>query len=170
MTADLDFELIHRLNAVIGWVELGNLAEAKEELNQIPASGRAAPEVLEARWLLEAHMADWKGALKTAEEILRLAPNKSAGWLHRAYALRRVKRGGLKEAAESLRPAFDKFPKEPTIPYNLACYACQLGKLEEARKWFAEALKRSRQKTKIKKMAVNDVDLKPLWEEIRKLR
>ena len=68
----------------------------------------------------------------------------------------------------ALLPAFDKFPKEATIPFNLSCYACQLGQLEAARDWLARAVAING-KEKVMAMALNDSDLKPLWDEIRQL-
>jgi len=38
--------------------------------------------------------------------------------------------GGAKAAWDALLPAADKFPNNPNIPYNLACYACQMNKLK----------------------------------------
>ncbi len=56
-----------------------------------------------------------------------------AGWLHRAYALRRVANGGLPQAWDALLPAAEKFPGEPVIAYNLSCYACQMQQLDASR-------------------------------------
>ena len=88
--------------------------------------------------------------------------------MHRAYALRRAKEGGLQAAWSALLPAIDKFPAEPTIPYNLACYACQMGQVDEARQWLKRAMKIGGNK-KVKIRALNDEDLEPLWEEIKRL-
>src|ERR1051325_3903481 len=165
--SDLDYTFAHRLNAVLGWLELDNPAEARAELKSLPPQLSERPEVLDLHWLLDARQSNWEDALKVANRILQLEPDRPIGWLHRAYALRRVPEGGLVKAAEALRPAFDKFPEDATIPYNLACYACQLGKLEEARNWLAQALKRG-QKRKLKTMALADTDLEDLWPEIRK--
>jgi hypothetical protein len=52
------------------------------------------------------------------------------------------------------------------IPYNLACYACQMGQLATSRKWLQRAL-RSDKNDAIRKMAIQDEDLKPLRDEIR---
>lgn len=166
---DLDFTSAHQLNAVLGWLELGNLQEARRELNGLGPAVQSRPELLEVRWILDARQEDWPEALKTAERLVETAPENSAGWLHRAYAVRRVPGGGLARAAELLTPAFDKFPEEPTIPYNLACYACQLGQLEQARSWLQAAVKRGSAK-KIKTMGLSDPDLEALWPEIRKLK
>jgi hypothetical protein len=74
----------------------------------------------------------------------------------------------LQQAWNALLPAYEKFPREPTIPYNLSCYACQLNQIEEARAWLRRALKLG-DREKIKRLALDDPDLQPLWEEIREL-
>ena len=82
--------------------------------------------------------------------------------------MRRVPDGGVQKAWEALLPAGDKFPKELIIPFNLSCYACQLRQLDAARDWLKRAVAVGG-KEKIKQMALNDADLKPLWDEIRQL-
>ena len=156
---------IHRLNAALGWLGLNSPAEARGELDAIAPSQQGHPAVLEARWLLCAHEKNWRDALAVAERELASAPDESSGWLHRAYALRRVDGGGLPTAWEALLPAAEKFPKEPVIAFNLACYACQLSDLPAARKWLRRAMKIGG-KQAIQKMALADNDLKPLWPEI----
>lgn len=154
------------LSAALGWVELGNPTEALEELDHITTANQHHPGVLEVRWAALAELKRWEPALKAAVELVRAAPENANGWLHRAYALRRAPDGGLNQAWGSLLPAADKFPKEPIIPYNLACYACQLEKLDEARTWMLRAMKTGKG-SEIKRMALADEDLKPLWPEIR---
>jgi hypothetical protein len=68
----------------------------------------------------------------------------------------------------ALLPAAAKFPEEPVIAFNLSCYACQLRELESARLWLQRAVK-SGGKDAIKKMALADDDLEPLWPEIKEL-
>lgn len=155
----------HCLSAALGWLELGNLAEARAELEQIGAGNRQHPDVLEVRWLICAEQKDWPAALAVARTILATAPQRSSGWLHQAYALRRVPDGGVEKAWEALRPAVEKFRREAIIPYNLACYACQMDRLPEARQWLARAMAVGDQE-KITRMALADADLKPLWKEI----
>ena len=70
------------------------------------------------------------------------------------------------KAWNALLPAFDLFPKQPTIPYNLSCYACQMGQLDAARLWLKRAADIGG-KDKIKTMALEDADLEPLWNEIK---
>jgi hypothetical protein len=97
--------------------------------------------------------------------LLNRAPERVSGWLHQAYALRRVPEGTVRRAWEVLLPAFDRFPEEFLIPYNLACYACQMQDLETARLWLHRATKICG-KAKIKQMALADADLEPLWAEL----
>jgi len=158
----------HYFLAAVGWLELGNLTEARAELAQVSADQQEHADVLELRWSISAAEKRWDEALQVAQALVRRAPKRSSGWLHRAYALRRVPNGGIQKAWEALLPAFDKFPKEAIIPFNLSCYACQLQQLDVARHWLHRAVATGG-KEKIKQMALKDADLEPLWAEIRQL-
>ena len=158
----------HYFMAAIGWSELGNPAEARAELAQVSPAQQEHPDVLEVRWTIAAEEKHWEEGLQIAQALVRRAPKRSSGWLHQAYALRRVPNGGLQKAWDALLPAFGKFPKEPTIPFNLSCYACQLRQLEVARDWLKRAVAVGG-KEKIKQMALKDSDLEPLRDEIRQL-
>jgi tetratricopeptide (TPR) repeat protein len=156
------------LSAAVGWMELGDAAEAGAELEKISAPNQRQADVLEVRWMLLAQAGRWDDALEITQALVQAAPNRSSSWLHRAYALRRAANGGLQQAWDALLPAHEKFPREATIAFNLSCYACQLQQLEEARSWFHRALKLGG-KNEIKAMALGDPDLEPLWVEIREL-
>jgi len=156
----------HFVSAAMGWLGLGSLEEASKELDRVSEAQRNHPDVLEARWLLCAGQQQWQEALETARALVATAPERSSGWLHQAYALRRAPNGGVKQAWQALLPAFDKFPKEAVISYNLACYACQMEQLEAARVWFKRAAVIGG-KERFKRMALEDRDMEPLWEEIK---
>ena len=163
---------VHYASAAFGWLELGDLAEAKAELERIGPEFRDYPEVLEVRWAICAEEHKWEEALEIARALVQAEPDSPAGWLHQAYALRRVPEGGVKQAWSALLPAFDKFPKKPEaamISYNLSCYACQMNQLDAARVWFKRAIVigGKKRRDKIKQMALEDADLRPLWEEIK---
>jgi Flp pilus assembly protein TadD len=138
------------------------------ELNLVSAGNQNHADVLEARWTLCVHDKQWADALKIADLELKSAPDDAGGWLHRAYALRRVKNGGLPQAWDALLPAAKQFPKEPVIAYNLSCYACQMQQLDLAREWLQRAVQAGSKET-IKKMALADDDLQLLWTEIENL-
>lgn len=165
---ELEHSDIHRLNAALGWLGLDCAADARTELDSIEPTHQLHPAVLEARWLLCAHEKYWRDALVVADQELAAAPEVISGWLHRAYALRRVPGGGLTLAREALLPAAERFPTEPVIAFNLSCYACQLDQFDESREWLKRAIENGG-KEEIKKMALADDDLKPLWREIEEL-
>ncbi len=158
----------HCLSAAVGWLELGNLAEAKAELAQVQGPHQSHPDVLEVRWLIAAEEHQWQEGLQVAESLIKAAPERPSSWLHQAYAVRRIPGGTVQKAWDALLPAYEKFPKEPVIPYNLSCYACQMEQLDVARLWLKRAAEVG-SKERIKRMALEDPDLKPLWQEIRDL-
>ena len=155
------------LKAAVGWLELGNPTEAGEELARLRPDLLEHPDVLEVRWSTCAAGGSWDAAVTVAGLLVSAVPERSSGWLHRAYALRRVHGGGLQLAWAALRPAFEKFPKDPIIPFNLACYAAQMARLDEAWEWLHKAMESAGDVEAIKKMALHDSDLEPLWERIR---
>ncbi len=62
----------------------------------------------------------------------------------------------------------DKYPNSPTMRFNLACYECQLGRLETAKRWLAKAFALGDAK-QMKLAALEGPDLEPLWKDIGKL-
>jgi predicted Zn-dependent protease len=108
----------------------------------------------------------WEGALHIANTIRDQLPGDPVGWVHVAYCLHELKR--TQEALETLLPAEPKFPKCEMIPYNLACYMAQLGDLHSAKCWLNRAILIGNS-AELKKMALSDPDLEPLWKEIGNL-
>jgi len=165
----LDVPDIHHIRAAQGWLELGNHLEANAELENIAPEFRAHPDVLDLRWHIYAKDAKWDACGEIAAALLKLAPDCHSGWLHLAYSARRATGGGLQTAYDVLRPAAAKFPHVPTIPYNLACYTCQLGRLKEAWDWLEKAFDISPNPAPLKTMALDDPDLEPLWLDIAEI-
>ena len=160
---------VHHLRAAVGWLELGDATETLVELEKISAPRRLHPSALETRWLALAQLQRWEPATVTARELVAVAPERCVGWLHQSYALRRAPGGGLRAAFDALRPIVEKFPDEPTIPYNLACYACQMQhEPAETMAWLKQAMTIG-EREEILRMALNDPDLEPLHAEIAKL-
>jgi tetratricopeptide (TPR) repeat protein len=153
----------------MGWLGLGNWQEANEELENIPLALRTHPDVLEVRLEIYSKAAKWDLAAEIAGVLIQIRPGDPQFWISHAYGTRRMPGGGIPQAKEILGKAQSLFPKEPLIPYNLACYSCQLGDHPEARKWLevAFALGDARQ---LKSMALSDPDLEPLRAEIGEMR
>jgi predicted N-acetyltransferase YhbS len=151
------------LLAAQGWFELGNHVEANEELESITPQNRTHPGVLEVRWAIYAAAKKWEAALDIASALIQLMPDHSVGWIHRSFALRELNRTA--EARDNLLPVLEKFPDDAIMRYNLACYECQLGNLEQAKDWLEKAFRIGKAR-KMKSMALEDPDLEPLWKHI----
>jgi predicted Zn-dependent protease len=149
------------LQAAQGWIELGNHLEANEELEQIAASLRSHPDVLELRFQIYAAEEKWEACMDIAAALVKLAPKRPVGWIYRASALHELKR--TVQARDELLPAARKFPKDWLVRYNLARYACRLCKLAEARVWLGQAFELGDPK-KLKIMALEEADLEMIWQ------
>ena len=120
---------MHHLRAAQGWVELGNHLEADTELEKIVNEHRVHPDVLEVRWAIYESQKHWEACVDIAETIVGLDIDRATAWIHRSFALHELKR--TQEALDRLKPAVDMFPYVWSVPYNLACYCAQLGRLDE---------------------------------------
>jgi hypothetical protein len=98
------------------------------------------------------------------ETLVQQLPEFQTVWIQRSFALHELKR--TQEAFDLLLPAADKFPKASIVRYNLACYCCQLGKLEAAMVWLEHAVDLAGEDEDIRSQALDDSDLEPLWNQI----
>ena len=155
---------LHCLRAAEGWFELGNVREAEAELSNFPVTVQLHPAVAELRWQIHAKRKQWHECIQIAQTLTRKAPAEPLGWIHLSYALHELKR--TQEAWDSLLTVVDDFPKEPTMRYNLACYECLSGNLDEAKRLIAEEIAANPEK---KEQVLQDEDLKPIWDFIKLL-
>jgi len=151
------------LEAAKGWFILGDIAESRNELDRIDKKFLQHPDVLEVEFALAAKKRLWTICMNIAAALLESAPDRPTAWINCAITLHQLKQ--TQEAWDALYTVRDRFPKVSTIPYNLACYACQLGRIEDSRQWFKRALNVGGKK--IRNLALEDPDLQPLWEEIK---
>lgn len=166
MTQPLEPPDSHFVNAATGWLGLGNWREARAELLNIDPALAGHPEVLLVKYEISAKAGEWESAEESARKLAELTPGEPGAWTALAYATRRKPGGGIPSARAILAAARQRFPKEPLIAYNLACYECQLGNLTQARDWLREAFKLGDPR-QLKTMSLQDPDLKPLHEEIK---
>lgn len=159
----------HVLSAIEGWLLLGLAEDAAAEWLRLSPAGRASRPGLHLRWQTCAARCDWAAGLHAARALTAAHPDDPAGALFEAYALRRVPGGGLPAAWEVLHAAAGKFPEEDTIAYNLACYAAQLGRPDDAWEWYLRAMQLAADHAALTALALGDDDLRPLWPRIRDL-
>jgi tetratricopeptide (TPR) repeat protein len=148
------------LQAAQAWAQIGNHAEASAELDKITPELRAHPDVLEVRRAAHALAKEPEASADFAGANARLDQDWPGTWIHLSFALHELKR--TQEAFNHLLSVADKFPLVWTIPYDLACYCAQLGRLEECKEWFKRAM--TIDEWIVRRLAADDPDLKPLWD------
>ena len=157
----IDPQFQRRLLAASGFAELSLFQEAVQELEGLPETSRELPIVL-AVWLeVYQRWQKWSEAESVAMHLLEIEPDEPSWPIARAYAIRRGR--GLVLAHEVLLQAGEKFPNCGTIQFNLACYAAQLGQLDEARRRLSRAIQLDKG---FSKMAKDDPDLESIRNEI----
>jgi hypothetical protein len=163
MNQPLQHEDAHRVRAAEGWLELGDLVEATKELDSVTSVFRAHPDVLAVRYKIYAQTKDWVMCEQIARALTKVAPEHPSGWISLCQCLHF--QGKTQEAYDTLHTVLPTFPKLAVMEYDLACYACRLGKLEEARTRLEKAFAESDQPEDLKRHAKEDPDLKELWSE-----
>ena len=131
MTPELDITHQRLLVASQGYSELGLPELALAELDLLPEDVATSPLGIESRLSVLMQAKRWRPALGVGRELCRVAPDKTAGFIHTAFCLHEM--GKSREALEVLSSGPAALKAEPTYHYNLACYAAALGNIEEAR-------------------------------------
>ena len=149
------------LNAAHGYFELGMPIEAEAEIEKLPVETRADTQVLKLRHMIYKLAESWELAAVVGREITNREPKTAEWWLHYAYAVRRSE--GLAAAKNALLEAEYILPDEGSVHFDLACYSCLLGELDEAMGRISMAIHFD---STYKLKALEDVDLEPLWETI----
>ena len=150
-----------RLEYATGFIDLGLLNEASDELELIEGEDRLSAAVMAARSNLYMAAKDWDLLIAVARELTRLTPKNDQGWIQWAYALREL--GRVAEAKAVLLQAEPIHAKCAVLHYNMACYECLLGDIPEARRRLAVACKMGKE---WKTAALDDPDLKAIWDDV----
>ena len=149
------------LTAAEGYLELGLFLDANEELESIAPETRDGTEVLALRAQIYLKLKKWELLRVVAKRLALVQPEKAQWHLLWATATRRA--DSLEAARLILLTAVESHPGNATMQYNLACYECQLGELEIAKARLRHAFKLD---PKLRVSALDDEDLKPLWDSM----
>jgi tetratricopeptide (TPR) repeat protein len=144
-----------------GYIELGMYDEALKEINSIPDTDKLKTEVLEAQLNLYSAMKAWGTVIPIARTLAKRNPKNIKWWDIWACATRQV--SGYKNASIICAGASAYHPRSAIIKYNLGCYACLDGKLDEAQKLVREAIELDEN---YGLRALDDVDLRDLWKHL----
>lgn len=154
----LDSADAHRLQAAIGYWELGLADDALHELDEIPVHAQQHAEILQLRQAILMEHGHWSEALRMAETLCQLHPEETDHWIKIGFCLHELKR--TREAKERLLAGPPTLRECAIFYYNLACYECQLGQIQAA--WLL--LERAVQlDATFQQIAKTDSDLAPLW-------
>lgn len=116
----------------VGYLTLGLHAEARSELTGLPPEFLATQPALQLRLEIAMVGNAWAEVIELAPELVAADNTTERPWIAWAYALRELQR--VPEAQELLLAGRQLIADPGTIvDYNLACYACLLGELDDAR-------------------------------------
>ena len=130
-------------------------------LEEIAPEDKNRTEVLGMRVQLYMAAKKWDMAAAIASHLVKVEPENEAGWINLAYSVRRIE--GVKTAEAILLRAQSIHPKVAIIAFNLACYSSVTGRIEEAKERLRHAIDLDKD---IRGLAIDDEDLKPLWDWI----
>jgi predicted Zn-dependent protease len=152
------------LEAAEGWLGLGDWQEAETELQALDPALRGHAAVLRVRWLVFAAAGKWVQAGQTARALCTTAPSDAFGWVCLAHAAHKLNQ--TRQARNLLLAVVDEFPADYGIRSDLACYACQLGRIGEAWCWLEKAMALPHSQ-RLDRMALRDPCLQPLWQAMK---
>jgi Flp pilus assembly protein TadD len=144
-----------------GYRELGMFEDTAQALEEIEPDDKTRNEVLYARVDIYLGAKKWHMAATVARHLVKADPENPAAWINLAYAVRRAENIGAAEAI--LLKARALHPKSALIAFNLACYASVAGHMEEAKARLQDAIDLDKD---IRRLALDDEDLRPLWDWI----
>jgi len=104
----------------------------------------------------------WELMQVVSQKLAEFEPDNLQWTISLAYATRRTY--SIDVAMEILLNAEAKFPGEAAIPYNVACYYCQLKQFEKAKRYLKKAFEID---LDWRKAALEDEDLRSLWDSLR---
>ena len=149
------------LKAAVGYLELGMIEDAANEIECMPPDQKNSSEVLGVRMEICRAAEKWTLMEVVARELWKRHQDEPVYWNDLAWAVRRAK--SLESANDILLQAVEKFPEHAMTHFNLGCYASQLGYIEEAKSRVGKAIELD---SKFKLLALDDPDLGAMWEQI----
>jgi tetratricopeptide (TPR) repeat protein len=150
--------------AATGYRELGMFNDAAQALEDIEPEERTRKEVLGARVDLYVAAKKWDMAAAVAGYLVKVEPENAVWWLNLAYATRRCE--SIERAEAILLRARKLHYDNALLEFNLSCYASASGRMGEARSRLRRAIELDKA---LRKLALDDEDLKPLWDWIATL-
>jgi Flp pilus assembly protein TadD len=153
----LSLQTVRALQYAEGYLALGMKRDAATALGDVAPGEQDALPVLAMRAAVFQELAEWARAEEAATRLCERSPDDAGHWIQRAYAVRRSR--SIEAARRILLEAMTLHPEESIIRFNLACYDAQLGRLDSARVFLAQACELN---AHCVELAKTDPDLEPL--------
>ncbi len=141
-----------------GYLELGLIKEAMDELEKLVGDDRTKPSVSVLRWRIFSAAKEWGSALDVAKQLVSLVPQEPVYWVWAAISARQAE--SLTAAVLLLRVARLCHSDSPLVQYRLACYEAQSGHFVAASECLRSALQLM---PSLQQTALQEQDLQPLW-------
>jgi tetratricopeptide (TPR) repeat protein len=140
--------------------------EAQDEFEKLPAKIKNHPAVQHFSLFLLVKLGKWEEGVLLGESLCKLWPLELGFYMNTALCLHLLGRTNeakaiLVSTPKSIRDTAKGM--EGNYCYDLACYECQLGNLDEAKRLLRECLAREPQ---YREEALKDPDLEPLREAV----
>ena len=135
--------------------------DAALALEEIAPEDKVRSEVLGARIDIYLAAKKWDMAAAVANYLVKVEPENSGWWIKLANATRRCE--SIESAEAILLRARELHHDNAVIEFNLACYASVTSRFEEAKELLKRSVGLDRQ---LQKLAIDDEDLRPLWDWI----
>jgi tetratricopeptide (TPR) repeat protein len=142
-----------------GYIELGMINEASDELEAIEGDDRMTEEVLAVRVDLYSAAKSWELMANVSKHLTEYYPKQSDHWIHRAFALKELDK--VEDAKAVALRVLELHPDCALLQYNLACYLSLLEEFKPAKKHLNLACVTDE---RFKLTATEDSDLDGLWE------
>ncbi len=162
MSGTLPVQIARTIRAADGYLDLKLVEDAVLELKGVPTDYHQDRRYLTVVYRLCQLTDDWTRGRDVSKTLWTQHAEDVDAWVNYAYAVRRAE--SIEAAREILVTALDQFPEEAIISYNLGCYECQLGALDDARAYLLAAFTLS---PGLRDFALQDADLERLHADIR---
>ena len=102
---------------------------------------------------------DWQRLIDLGQQRTKRTPDESRGWIIQGIGLEKM--GKIQEAYSLLLEVLPKFSKDFFVHYNLACFACRLGRKDEAWSLLKSSFSMTTPET-FERWTLSDDDLAPI--------
>jgi tetratricopeptide (TPR) repeat protein len=150
------------ISAAQGYLELGLLKEAREELAALPVEAQARVDVIEITLLCLMGEHQWEEAFALASALCLAEPAEPGGFIHAAFCLHEM--GRTAEALDFLSRGPAELRTKPVYFYNMGCYHAKLGQLDKALRYLKQAFDMDQS---LRCHARKDPDLAALREKLQ---